>query len=815
MACALSFEAGLAGMATLWPAQRARLAVRAQATASGGPGGRRRRSSAVRGPLIEVEGFQRRLTTSIHHAPSLAALRDVLVAYQGCLNPVHTNALMVRTAALVTGSRLAPRDMLLLPGLLPALRDLVIAQLPHYSERCVANTLHSVAALDMRDRELLAGLMDAAAARAPEMTPQGLANVAWALARLRAPPPPRLAAALLAGSGGAMRSFSGQELADVGWAAVTLRLAPPPGWGDAWLAAAQARLERADDVAASRLLWAAARLGLAPSDEWRGVAWRAVSRALPAAGAHSAALLLWSATALWAPAGGLPPRQRSALLRRVVASLPAAGPADVAVVLQALAAGGGGGAPDDAIAAALLARTCALVPAMSVGQMTQALWAVARLRLDAGEPLLKRCASKLFYGLAAARAGDLAVGLWGLARLGWVPPAGWAGVLFSQVQSLARDFRPRELVALLSALAELRLLPPPSVLGALLGEHRSAEQQLSAYSPRDLASLAHALARLSQLHATAWAQRQQRLARQQQQAQQQQQPGEAPQPAQPPQPAAAPAARPVPPPLAGAPRGLREELLHCSFHRLGAMSGRDLSTIAWALAELQLSPPPAWVYSCVAACDAALPAMSAADVALLARALQRHNAVAQLARVDAFVGRALARLGELEAAGGEYTAGRLDALLGMAAHHGAAGPLTRQRQQQREQQQQGGGGGEAAAAEAEALKAAVLGTGGDGEPGSGSGSDGDGDASGGDGDSQERGSPMSLVLDDGGGGAPAAGGTSPSGGGGGGDGDGGNAAAATNGRSASNLSSGGGAGSASGGTGDPAGPSSSQRLVGV
>lgn len=37
----------------------------------------------MRGPLVEVEGFQRRLTTSIHYAPSLGALRDVLVQYQG------------------------------------------------------------------------------------------------------------------------------------------------------------------------------------------------------------------------------------------------------------------------------------------------------------------------------------------------------------------------------------------------------------------------------------------------------------------------------------------------------------------------------------------------------------------------------------------------------------------------------------------------------------------------------------------------------------------------------------------------------------
>lgn len=238
---------------------------------------------------------------------------------------------------------------------------------------------------------------------------------------------------------------------------------------------------------------------------------------------------------------------------------------------------------------------------------------------------------------------------------------------------MARDFKPGEVVALLTAFAELRLLPPSAVLASLLGEHRGAEQQLSAYSPRNLATLAYALARLTQLHAAAWAQRQQRARQQHHQhpaAPQaeggQAQPPPLQPPALPPPPPGAPALRP-PPPLAGAPRELREELLHCSFHRLGAMGGRDLSTLVWALVELALEPPPAWLYSCVAACDAQLGAMSAADLAMLVRALQRRNADAQLARVDEFLARALERLGQLEAADGEYTAGRLNALLAMAS----------------------------------------------------------------------------------------------------------------------------------------------------
>lgn len=248
---------------------------------------------------------------------------------------------------------------------------------------------------------------------------------------------------------------------------------------------------------------------------------------------------------------------------------------------------------------------------------------------------------------------------------------------------MACEFQPHEVVALLSALAEMRMPPPASVLSALLGEQRSAEQQLSAYSPRNLAMLTHALARLHQVHSAQWVSRQQRgkpqaasmgaqepVPDQQQQqqgeaqAEQQQQPQVLLQPV--------PQQRPRPPPLAGAPRDLREELLHCSFHRLGAMNGRDLSTLVWALVELQLDPPPAWLYSCMAACSAQLPLMSAPDVAMLVRALQRHNSGVQLARIDEFVELALARLGQLERENAEYTNGRLQVLLSMRAGEGGA-----------------------------------------------------------------------------------------------------------------------------------------------
>ncbi|GBF99441.1 hypothetical protein Rsub_11927 [Raphidocelis subcapitata] len=689
-------------MATLWPAQqRLCVAVRAQTPHNNGSAGRRRRNGnepprprlgPESNPLRDVEKFQRRLTTTIHHAPTLTALRDIMAQYQGCLNPVHANALMVRAAALVAEGRLGARDMLQLPVLLPGLRDLVLAQLPHYSERCVANSLHSAAVLDMRDRELLGALADAAAAvaRSGELTPQGIANVGWAFARLRLPPPPALSAALLAASAAALPRFNPQELADIGWAVAALRLALPPGWGAAWLDATRAALPRAGELGLARLMWAAARMGLAPDDAWLNAAWEAAARRLRSASAHSAASMVWAVCRLWAPTGGPEPAQLEALLARCAATLPQARAADVTVALMGLASCGAplDGQPAQA-AAAVMDRAASLLPSMSVRQVAQLLWAAARLRVPLDSASLARAASKLFYGIGSARANDLAMGLWGLARLGLRTPAAWGGVIFARVDALSRDFKPPEVVALLSALAELRLPPPPSVLAALLGEQRGAEQQLSAYAPRDLSMLALALARLHTVAAAAWSRREQQRLRQAQQrwravpaaadAEASDAAGAAQSAAAASGSAAAtgpgfvaPAERPALP-LAGAPRELREELLRASFHRLGSMSGRDLATLAWAAAELRLDPPPAWLYSFVGACGAALPAMAAPDIAMLVRGLRGVHPGPSLGRVDEFLATALARLGRLEREGGEYTHTRLDALMAMAPPPGSSG----------------------------------------------------------------------------------------------------------------------------------------------
>jgi len=159
-----------------------------------------------------------------------------------------------------------------------------------------------------------------------------------------------------------------------------------------------------------------------------------------------------------------PPRQAASppALRRRVASpplssaphldAPADTPAGVAAELAHLARTTPRGAAGDARRAALrddprwrslLARSEALMPAMSLAQLSQSVWAVATLRVAPGDAWLS---ALLRHSTTALRASDAAAPpaprhvahlAWGAASLGAVPGADWLAAMESAVVAAA------------------------------------------------------------------------------------------------------------------------------------------------------------------------------------------------------------------------------------------------------------------------------------------------------------------------------------------------------------------------------------------
>jgi hypothetical protein len=102
---------------------------------------------------------------------------------------------------------------------------------------------------------------------------------------------------------------------------------------------------------------------------------------------------------------------------------------------------------------------------------------------------------------------------------------------------------------------------------------------------------------------------------------------------------------------------------------------QSLANIIWALSELQLQPPPAWLYHWAAAARAALAGMSPIDLGQVAGALQGPTLGGlQLPKLDALLSDVLAQLAAVErgAGRGGYSRAAMELLLRMQSMGGGS-----------------------------------------------------------------------------------------------------------------------------------------------
>ena len=83
--------------------------------------------------------------------------------------------------------------------------------MPDLNERGICNCIHSLAALELNQEQQLLGSLLAAAEnmRLSRFTPQGLANIIWALGALHVNPGPRVSAQLLEAAVGSLDRWGG------------------------------------------------------------------------------------------------------------------------------------------------------------------------------------------------------------------------------------------------------------------------------------------------------------------------------------------------------------------------------------------------------------------------------------------------------------------------------------------------------------------------------------------------------------------------------------------------------------------------------
>lgn len=149
------------------------------------------------------------------------------------------------------------------------------AQVPAMRGRELAHTLWAVAKLSPLQpppRPLLAGLLAALQPSLPRLTGQELSMAIYGAALLRLLPAPAWQRAWLAVSQQHMRVLSPQALANAAWALAQLHMAPgrrTRRWLAAWLRASYYRLPDSTPRALASMVWALAELRVVPPLAWQ------------------------------------------------------------------------------------------------------------------------------------------------------------------------------------------------------------------------------------------------------------------------------------------------------------------------------------------------------------------------------------------------------------------------------------------------------------------------------------------------------------------------------------------------------------------
>lgn len=304
--------------------------------------------------------------------------------------------------------------------------QLVAAAVPDYDERCISNTLHGLAVLELyQERELLASLLTAAErVSLSSFKPQGLANTAWALATLHLNPGPRLTQQLLTASHNVITQFKPLELAQLGWAYGALRIRVSEQWARSWRAAVGRGLPRFSPQGISMVLWGAVRMwevqqtlqpaaqfvpqqynssSTEPADgtaaehaEWLQAVEEAMKGHMQQYTPHSLSICLWGLARLgYKPSRGFTYDALSVIQPQLSSAAKAA---DLAVLLYSLAAIGFlPGREWLAAHGVALKRVC---QKLSVRQVSNVLWAHGRLGVGPTDGrVLQKLLDQMYHGM--------------------------------------------------------------------------------------------------------------------------------------------------------------------------------------------------------------------------------------------------------------------------------------------------------------------------------------------------------------------------------------------------------------------------------
>lgn len=156
-----------------------------------------------------------------------------------------------------------------LDQVLVLLQDLALERMPQASPQAMANLLWASAKLGLAPAPAwLSAFYSLSLPQLPSWSGQAVSNVLWAMVQLQLRPDNAWLHRLFGCTLQRLTSFSTRDLANIAWALASLGVSPPRSWVHALLAASQQRLQRQNQLAGqelSTLMWGLASLAPEPS----------------------------------------------------------------------------------------------------------------------------------------------------------------------------------------------------------------------------------------------------------------------------------------------------------------------------------------------------------------------------------------------------------------------------------------------------------------------------------------------------------------------------------------------------------------------
>jgi hypothetical protein len=554
--------------------------------------------------------------------------RTLLSKLDSQMSGFHLTASLSKLASFHSNNRKKVNAVNVAKRLLPMLVARAKEQMGRLEARSLSTLSHCIGTFEYKDKDLMADIAKASEDHMPEFTPQGLSNLLWGYAKVDLQPSQRWMESYLGTCQSQLTDFKPQEISLVLWSLAHLKYRLAPAKMQDILQHTLSNIASYNSHSISTVLWSLGAADHKPDDQFIQVIAREIIQPekLPTFTHQGLSQSLWALSRLkFKPDDHFkntvvthirilyeaksdrskewPQRMFNAI--------------DLATFAYAYASLKFPN--DDKDLMQLMYRaTFNSMYYLKGNHIAQVLWSFAKLSQVPSKGWLDQAFTSIYRHVRTLNARDLSMIAWSLAKMGVFPPKQFMAPFLDRIEVLAGEFEPRQISNTLWALACFNIRPSSLLLAQFF---QATDQRLSSYKSSELCQMIWALADRkcgisfgSSIDKT-WI----------------------------------------------------NEFLKVTFLRMPDFTPQGLSSLAWGLHRLEISPPPAWLYSFTNACRGQLTMrkLTALDLGSLIHGLRGLNQKLDLQKIDDFLLDALDTLSSMEVGGQDYTRSQLSYLQGM------------------------------------------------------------------------------------------------------------------------------------------------------